>query len=66
MTDDGEHSLQSEEGRSTVVSISSPGLWKVLVSFDGLRSQRAGEAHHRPPRGDTVENGKWNSQECKC
>ena len=53
MTDDGVHSLQLEEGRSAVVScISSPRLWKVLVSFDGgLRSQRARAAHHRPRRG---------------
>ena len=52
MTDDGVHSLQLEEGRSAVVSISSPRLWKVLESFDGgLRSQRARAAHHRPRRG---------------
>ena len=52
MTDDGVHRLQLEEGRSAVVSISSPGLLKVLVSFDGgLKSQRARAAHHRPRRG---------------
>ena len=32
--------------------MSSPRLWKVLVSFDGgLRSQRARAAHHRPRLG---------------
>ena len=48
MSDDGVHSLQLEEGRSAVVSISFPGLWKVL---GGSRSQRARTAHHRPRRG---------------
>ena len=60
MTDDGVHSLQLEEGRSAVVSISSPRLWKVLVFFDGgLRSQRARAAHHRPRPGtpSKTENG---------
>ena len=47
MTDDGVHSVQSEEGRSAVDSINSPRLWKVLVSYDsGLSSQRASS---RPP-----------------
>ena len=42
MTDDGVHSFQLAGKRSAVVSISSPRLWKVLVSFDsGVRSQRA-------------------------
>ena len=60
MTGGGVHSLQLEEGRSAVVSISSPRLWKVLVSFDGgLRSHRARAAHHRPRRGtpSKTENG---------
>ena len=57
MTDDGVHSLHLEEGRSAVVSISSPRLWKVLVAFDGgLRSQRASSPP--PSARDTVENGK--------
>ena len=34
VTDYGVHSLQLEEARSAVVSISSPRLWKVLVSFN--------------------------------
>ena len=60
MTDDGVHSLQSEEGRSAVVGISTPRLWKVLEAFDGgLRSQRTRAAHHRPRRGipSKTENG---------
>ena len=52
MTDDDVHSLQLQEGRSAVVSISSPKFWTVLVSLDGgLRSQRGRAAHHRPRRG---------------
>ena len=59
MTDDGVHSLQLEEGRSAVVSISSPRLWKVFVSFDGgLRSQRARAEQPTTALGATVENGK--------
>ena len=43
------------EGRSAVVSISSPRLWMVLVSFDSsLRSQRPPP----PSARDTIENGK--------
>ena len=50
--DDGVHNLHSKRGRSAVVSIRSPGLWKVLLSFDsGLRSQRARAAHHLTRRG---------------
>ena len=67
MTDDGVQSLQLEEGRSAVVSISSPRLWKVLVSFDsGLRSQRASSSPPPPSVRDTVENGRWSCQECMC
>ena len=51
-TDDGVHILQLEEGRSAVVSISSPRLQKVLMSFGGgLRPERARAADHHPRRG---------------
>ena len=58
MMDDGVHSLQLDEGRSTVVCSSSPRLWKVLVSCSsGLTSQRARAAHHCPRRGTLSDNG---------
>ena len=56
VTNDGVHSLQSEEGRSAVVGTNTPRLWKVLVSFDGgFRSKRAPPARDTPSKTEHVE-----------
>ena len=60
MTDDGVHSFQLARKRSAVVSISSPRLWKVLVSFDSVRSQRA----MRPRSGSFKLSGSLTMYGC--
>ena len=60
MTDDGVHSFQFAGKRSAVVGISSPRLWKVLVSFDSVRSQRA----MRPRSGSFKLSGSLTMGGC--